>query len=120
MKHVELSLSHFEFYCPVTGQQIQGEDHGFTPSRATAFCFLGETCDFEYAAEWVMETYEQCLASVDDDEWNKDYTAFERMIGEKTAGLDNLVCFSVTTSGIACGPVSSTVHFCIDMDYVED
>ena len=32
----------------------------------------------------------------------------------------NLVVFTITTSGIACGPVSSTVHICINMDYCKE
>ena len=32
----------------------------------------------------------------------------------------NLVVFAITTSGIARGPVSSTMHICIDMNYSEE
>jgi len=32
----------------------------------------------------------------------------------------NLVVFTITTSGIACSPVSSTVHICINMDYCKE
>lgn len=31
--------------------------------------------------------------------------------------LDNLVLFSLTSEGMACGPVSTTLHVCIDFAY---
>lgn len=37
-----------------------------------------------------------------------------------SVSFENLVCFEITTHGMACGPVSSTVWFVIDMDYQTD
>ena len=34
--------------------------------------------------------------------------------------IKNLIVFSITTRGMACGPVSSTVHVGIDMNYCTD
>lgn len=46
-------------------------------------------------------------------------TPFSIMLEDLTKDIDseNYVCFSITTSGIACGPMSSTVHFCIDFGF---
>ena len=34
--------------------------------------------------------------------------------------IKNLIVFSITTRGMACGPASSTVHVGIDMNYCTD
>ena len=89
-----------------------GKDEEFIPSPAMQFCYLDDIADFQFAQDFIQEAYDQCLEDFDDDPLN----AFNKMAGKSF--LDNdYVCFSITTSGIACGPVSSTVHYAFDMNY---
>ena len=112
MKQIELDLHHHDFFCPVTGEQIVGISTPFEPSEATLFCYLDEISEFQYAEGWIEELYNNFLEQTDNDPADAFQLLLE-VIGNKT---DNSVCFSITTSGMACGPMSSTVHFGIDMN----
>ena len=47
------------------------------------------------------------------------FSAFELMLDEleSDSNTENYVCYAITTSGMACGPSSFTVHIGIDMSY---
>jgi hypothetical protein len=51
MKRVQLEVNHFNFFCPMTGKQISGEEHPFSPSKATVFAWVDEGDGFEYARD---------------------------------------------------------------------
>ena len=53
------------------------------------------------------------------EESDEPKTAFEMFLDGLNYDLDydNLICFSITTGGTACGPSSFTVHIGIDMTY---
>lgn len=112
MKQIELDLSHHELYCPVTGEQIVGMDTPFEPSEATLFCFLDEIGEFQYAEKWIEDLYNTYMDETDNDHPE----AFDKLLHAIGLKHDNSLCFSITTSGMACGPTGSTVHFGIDMD----
>jgi hypothetical protein len=113
MQRVELALDHYDFFCPVTGQRILGPEE-FTPSPATAFVFPTQVDDFEFVRDE--------FAKIDRKMNPKKVTEedpdgrFDRFC-EGLKGYANLVVFSITTRGVACGPVAWTTHIGIDMGY---
>jgi hypothetical protein len=116
MHNVELELDHDNFYCPVTGQYIMGDGviEGFSPSEAVLFCYLNEIGDFEYTKPGIKDLFENCLKETEDDELEA-YDLMIQKINETES--KNLVCFEITTSGMACGPMSTTLKVCFDMNY---
>ena len=114
MQTVDLVLDHYNFYCPVTGQQIMGEFDDFKPSPAMVYCFVDEGESFEYALDWVSELYEKFMEENDDDCYEAYRLVVESMDPEKTK---NLVCFSVQDAS----PFSSfgPAKLCFDMNYKE-
>lgn len=110
MQSVELDLSHHNFFCPITGQAILSDEH-FEPSEATLFAFLDDVGDFVFIRS-DLETKCQQLEKDDD-------TTIDQFLCELLESVDsaNLVCYSITTRGIACGPVSSTIRIAVDMDH---
>jgi len=113
MQIVELDLDHFEFYCPVTGIKMMGDAEEFVASPATVFCFVDEVRDFECVTDDFRQAYES--ASADEDLLSEE--VFQSLAGY---GDRNLVCFTITTRGMACGPISSTVRVGINMNYTAD
>lgn len=116
MNNVELELNHDNFYCPVTGQHIMGVgvNEGFNPSKAVLFCYVNEIEDFEYAKPEIKELFETCLKQTEDD-GSEAYDVMIQKMNETES--QNLVCFEITTNGMACGPISTKVKVCFDMNY---
>jgi hypothetical protein len=113
MQQVELDLAHDNFFCPVTGERILGPE-SFAPSPATAFVFTPESGEFETIQEGLAEIDRKVNTEevMEEDPWGR----FDRFCKE-LKGRPDIVVFSITTRGMACGPVSSTVHIGIDMNY---
>ncbi len=118
MQHVQLDLSHDNFYCPVTGFHMLSEEH-YEASPATLFVYVEDAGEFE----WYSQELEELESTVNTeeivDECADGLSEVERFL-LAIQDKPNLVVFTITTSGIACGPVSSTVHIGIDMDYYEE
>ena len=100
------------FFCPATGQRITGPE-SYDPSPALVGAWHSEGVDSP-------EIYHPEL----EERWNsyaeKTHEAdefFDVPDFLSSTSLGNLVCFEITTCGIACGPSSSTVWYVIDMDY---
>lgn len=115
MHHVQLNLDHDNFFCPVTGFHMLSEEH-YEPSPATLFVYIEDAGEFE----WYSRELEKLESTVNteeiEDECEDGLSNIERFL-VAIKDKPNLVVFTITTSGIACGPVSSTVHIGIDMDY---
>ena len=118
MHHVQLDLSHDNFYCPATGFHMLSAEH-YEASPATLFVYPEDAGEFE----WYSREFEKLEATINTedvvDECEDGLSNVERFLAA-LKDKPNLVVFTITTSGIACGPVSSTVHICINMDYCED
>lgn len=104
----------FRFHCPVTGELVAGPEH-YGPSPATAFLLGPEADEFDHLAPQLEPIWEEVRAAHDEDE-RSPWRLFDEFC-RRLEGHDNLVLFSLTSSGIACGPVSSTVHVCIDFSH---
>ena len=114
MQIIELELSQDSFFCPVTGHHIQGAQH-FEPSPAMVAGWHSEIIDEPLALEDpVKDPWDAYVKKVDEADEGYDIKEFLRGIKN-----ENLVCFEITTGGMACGPVWSTVWFVIDFNYEE-
>ena len=109
MQNIELNLSHHNFYCPTTGKAIVSDEH-FEPSNATLFAFLDDINEFIF----IRDDLDLRGRALENDEGSAD-----QLIGKLLENVDstNFACYSITTSGMACGPVSSTIRIAVDMDY---
>ena len=111
MKCIEFDIDHsFEFFCPITGTPILGQD-SFERSEAMAFAYCPEagcveSCDDTAAKLW-EEMEEKEAESCDFDAW-------EQFKEKMAADNPYLVLFGFTSYGMACGPVSNTIYVCID------
>ncbi|UAM97279.1 hypothetical protein K8354_13245 [Polaribacter litorisediminis] len=119
MQTIEINRSDvYTFFCPVTGQQILFEDD-FKPSPATIFHYLDfDNGFFPYANDWIKTLLTEQGVEFDDEMW-VDVDDFNSLM-EKLNTIEeteNHICFAITETGMACGPVSSTGYICIDMCY---
>ena len=121
MQKVILDLSHEYFYCPVTGHLIK-DDHSYQPSPATLFTFVDEVGDFETLHPNLQGKWDKIKEQAENDEEEEDYIDTENLFDRflEQVNITSLVCFIITTRGIACGPVSSTVRIGIDMNQQPD
>ncbi len=122
MQEVQLNLSHNNFYCPVTGQQICGDEEANPKVPSIRFIYIPEVGEFETIhpdLETLADQIRNELAAKeeeDEDFCEEFFDVFKEAL-KKDEANDSLVIYSITTSGIACGPVSETIHIGIDMDY---
>ena len=126
MQEVHLNLSHNNFFCPVTGEQICGDEVANPDVTSVRFIYLPEVGDFETIdpdLEVIADQIREDLAAkeeADEDFCEEFFDVFKEAL-KKDEANESLVIYSISTSGIACGPVGQTVHIAIDMDYeVED
>ena len=113
MQIIELTLSHDNFYCPVTGHYIQGPEH-FEPSPAMVAGWHSDIMDEPLTlSDTFAPAYNKFVEDLDEDDFVYDEN-LENFL--KAIDAENLVCFKLNTSGIACGPVFSTVWFVIDFE----
>jgi hypothetical protein len=107
---LDVDVDH-SFYCPVTGQLILAPED-YKPSPATAFVLPPEAEDFDAMQPRLRKIWDKVKAASDDED-PQPWQLFEDFCKELEHD-ENLVLFSLTSHGMACGPVSSTVHVCID------
>jgi hypothetical protein len=110
MQELRLELSHLDFFCPVTGQRILSYE-SYAASPATVFTYLDELGDFEDVIPEFRTLFDEVQDDIDDH--GAAFEGFKNRVEN-----DSIVCFSITTRGMSCGPASSTVRIGINMDYV--
>lgn len=114
MQIIELNLSHDNFYCPVTGQLIQSKEH-FDPSPAMVAGWHSDIMEEPLTlSDELASAYEKFVEGMEEDNFINDETLEDFL---KSNDAKNLVCFKINTSGIACGPIFSTVWFVVNFDY---
>lgn len=119
MQIVELELSHFNFYCPVTGEVITDEDA--PPMNEDAKSLMGF---------WIDEVLHEPIIKdkLLETDWKKYVKKFEKESDGDLPDYEDLrkflstyksptwVVFEITTSGFGHGFHSSTVWYIIDME----
>ena len=84
----------------------------YKPSPATAFVLPPEAEDFDAMQPRLRKIWDKVKAASDEED-PQPWQLFEDFCKE-LEHHENLVLFSLTSHGMACGPVSSTVYLCID------
>ena len=99
------------FFCPVTGKLILAPEE-YAPSPATAFVLPPEAEDFDSMQPGLRRIWDKVRA----DSGHEDAAPWELLepFCKELDHEENLVLFNLTSHGMACGSVSSTVHLCID------
>lgn len=118
MQIVELSLDHPYLFCPVTGMPIVDEEDAYA-SPALAFTFLLEIGEFNFVKPELEKIYQECEEAANQADDDEDINSYDLFL-ERLEHLQNHVIFSITTRGMACGPVGTTIHYCFDMNYDKD
>lgn len=111
MKIFEINLPHETFYCPVTGACLQTDTDGFADDVPSVVGY------------WIGEVVEEPI--IKDENLQEAWDVFVENDGSDdmpTRFLSeynnlNWVVFELTTSGIACGPMSSTIWYVINLAY---
>ena len=117
MNYNELELDHYNFFCPVTGVQILGESHCDESVRSLKAHWVNEAMDEPVIRDPGLEAaWAQFL-----EEFEQDEDGGFLMCDDLKKFLTNYVApnwsvFEITTSGMSCGPTSSTVWLVIDLN----
>ena len=97
-----------DIYCPVCGTPIYAE--GQSPScEHVVFTYITETGEFDHIAG-PMEAQVAAMGERAEDDENLNPVS--TLLGQIDS--TSILCFSVTTSGVACGSTSSTVYVAVD------
>lgn len=114
MQILKLCLEHENFFCPVTGQRILSDDE-YNPSSATVGVWVDEVIDDPMDLSPEMKAFwSEYVAGMSEDD------GYEIEVFLSSIDKPNWVAYEITTSGMGCGPMSSTSWKVIDMDYCHD
>lgn len=111
MQIIELDLDHDNLFCPASGARITGPGlYNASPAQKGVFFY-------EFPEE----------AQIEDESLQKAWDKFTKKTDDygiedflDTVDEPNWVGLKVTTHGMACGPVSFTCLYVIDMNWEED
>jgi len=117
MNYNELNLDHHNFFCPATGVHILGEEHCDDTAQSLK-------------AYWICEVFDE--PSITDPEMKKAWTDYSEKFESENEGetpgmkelelflrnysAPNWSVFEITTCGMSCGPISTTVWLVIDLN----
>lgn len=108
-------------YDPVTGEMAMYEEPKWSEVPTVKFCYLPEVGEFQYIAESLQAAIDAkrraliAVAGPTDVEEIEDLSDFE-ILREHVEGLGDVpLIFCLTTSGMACGPVSESVYVGLDL-----
>lgn len=109
MKIFEIDLQQEKFYCPVTGQCLQAEEDFFADEVPSVMGYWidGVVEEPEIMNENLKEAWEEYIENGGD--------VFELRNFFHDYEDASWVVFELTSYGIACGPVSSTIWYVIDL-----
>lgn len=122
MQIVELELSHYNFFCPVTGEYIVKEGEPANDDVPSLMGYwVNEVIDEPFIKNPALQKgYDLFLLSekAENENFYLDFEAVEKFLS--TLEAENWVTYKITTKGMSCngGPVWETVYFVIDMDTV--
>jgi len=115
VKPVCIELQQQYLYCPVTGALLSDGENEVDPSPATLFIYLHEIGDFQYVRPDIQEILDKIEESIDEDD--DETNLYDELINNGLGEGESLLLLSLTYCGFACGPVSTTVDYCFDMNY---
>ena len=98
-----------DVYCPVCGQALYTQKADATSCAHVVFSYLPDIAEFDYIAPYLEAQVDSIMEQVEDDE---DIDPVDMLLEQLES--TSILCFSITTSGVACGPTSSTVYVAVD------
>ena len=99
-------------YCPACGMPIVEEDMDSEICEHVLFMYSGLSGEFEHVSPDIEDLAEQAK-EIADEEHSDPAEELIKLLNERQQ-VNSVLCFSITTSGMACGPISSTECFAID------
>ncbi len=100
-------------FCPACGEALQLPEQEVEQPACphVAFCYLDIIQDFIYVSEPLRSLIEEAEEGPEGERYDHlHYETVEALMGKQEGGRTSFV-LSVQTSGMACGPTSSTVVF---------
>ena len=101
------------FFCPFCGHRIinpETIEAGSTPCQHVEFIYVDVAGEFDFVKTQLHPTVEKLMNDPEGDTWGiLDSGNLKKM-------PDDMVIFGLTTSGMACGPVSSTVSVALRLN----
>ena len=94
-------------YCPVCGAALYTQEEDATSCEHVVFSYIPDIGEFDYVASYLKTQVDDIMETEDED---------VEPVATLLAQLESksILCFSITTSGVACGPTSSTVYVAVD------
>jgi hypothetical protein len=124
MKLFNLSLNHYNLFCPATGVQIMSSDFiDKSPALILNWCDLND--ELEESTDEIQNIMKECIEDIEKEKYSdypfqyySDYgKAFELLINKKLKSFSNYILYGITNEGIACGPNRDTAYLAFDMGY---
>jgi hypothetical protein len=94
-----------EIHCPVCGKPVFENELTDLMCSHVLFTYVDAACDFGYIKENLKKFAE--AAEEYSQEWETDPVETLML---SIAHRQDIFCLAVTTSGVACGPVSATAY----------
>lgn len=118
MQIVKLELSHYNLFCPATGERILYPEHCNDDAKSLKayWCdlFFEEPFikDEELKTKWnaFVKSFKETNG------YDPDFAAYEKFL--KEYDKPNWIVFKISDSGNTCAPTSSTAWHIIDMDTI--
>jgi hypothetical protein len=114
MNYCSFHLNHFNLFCPATGELICGPEEMNEKAKSLRGFWVSEVLDEPVISDANLK---QAWHDAVKEAEGADSLILEKFLREYVA--PNWCAFEVTTSGIACGPVSTTAWFVLDLDIQE-
>jgi hypothetical protein len=101
-------LSFDRFYCPACGKPILEPEEPFEAPKCQhlEWIYLDGLGEFVFTAPVVQERIDKLSEEAEGDD---DFDLYEEL--QKTWASSTKVVFSVTTGGMACGPIWDTARY---------
>lgn len=117
MNYNELNLHHHNFFCPATGVHILGEEHCDEAAQSLKAYWICEVFDEPVIKDPALEKSWAQYARKFEVEHEGETAGFKELeVFLRNYPAPNWSAFEITTCGMSCGPISSTVWLVLDMN----
>jgi hypothetical protein len=111
MNYCSFDLGHFNLFCPATGEIICGPNEVNEKAKSLRGFWIGDVLEEPTIPDAKLRSaWRKAVKEAD----GADSLMLERFLRGYAA--PTWCAFAITTSGMACGPVSSTAWFVLDLD----
>jgi hypothetical protein len=114
MQLIRLEHGHWNFFCPVTGKEVYKEEGGINAETFRGGWHHEVPDEPVDLAPQLQDAWAAYTAKVEAEDENYDVAGFLSSVEQP-----GWVAFEITTSGMACGPVSETTWTVLDLNEQE-